>query len=65
MKTTTHSMKLTEMKNDIEIMIQMEVLEQGLDLTPTSHDRHFVKHVTNMNPIGLNNIFEHSGLKLI
>ena len=40
------SMKILEMINNIKTMIQMQILEPGLDWTPTGHDRHFVKNVT-------------------
>ena len=43
----------------------MQILEKILDMTPTSHDRHFIKHVTNMYSTGHNKIYEHSGLILI
>jgi len=46
-------------------MMHLQKQGQGLDWTPTSHDRHFVKHVTNMKSIGLNNRSEHRGLILI
>ena len=58
-------MKFLEMKNNIAIMIQMKILEQGLDCNPTSHEKGFVKHITNMHSTGLNNRSEHRGITLI
>ena len=46
-------MTSSEMKFNSETMVHKQTFEQGLDLTPTSHDRNFVKHVTNMHYTGL------------
>jgi len=35
-------------KENKVMMIKIELLEQGLDWTPTKHDRNFGKHITNM-----------------
>ena len=42
-----------------------QILVQDLDWTPTSHDRHFFKHLVNIQPTHINNIYEHMGLILI
>jgi len=63
--TSQNSMKLPEMKTNIEKMIHIKILEQGLQWTPTIHDRHLIKHATNMHSIGLNNKPKHRGIKLI
>ena len=52
-------MTLLEIKYNIGKMIKMKLLEQELDCTPTRRGKNFIKHVTNMNYIGLNNISEH------
>ena len=36
------------MKYNSGIMIQMKLLEQGLNWTPTNHDKYFIEHITNM-----------------
>ena len=38
----------SKQKDNSGMMIQTQLLEQGLDWTPTNHDRHFVKHIKNM-----------------
>lgn len=43
----------------------MQLIEQVLNWTPTNHDMHFFKHVTDMHSTGLNNKYEHRGLILI
>jgi len=63
--TSQSSMKPSIMKSNIETMILKQILEQILDWNPTKHDRHFVKHVTNMHSTSHNNISEHRGLILI
>ena len=46
-------------------MIHLKKNQQGLEWTLTSHDRHFIKQVTNMKAMGLNSRTEHKGLVLI
>ena len=58
-------MKLLENIINTEIRLQMQTLDQGLDITPTSHDRNFVKHITNMKSTDGNNRYEHKDLILI
>ena len=40
----THS----EQKYIKAMMIQMQLVEQGIDWTPTSHDKNFVKPIANV-----------------
>lgn len=63
--TAQNSMKPSGMKCNIDKKIKMQIFEQRLDSTPTSHGRYFVTHVTNIQYIGHSNSFEHKGLILI
>lgn len=48
----------------MEMTILKKILVQELDLTPTSHDINFVKHLVSMQPTGVNDISKHRGLIL-
>lgn len=63
--TTKNSMTPSRMKFQIKTKIHLQKHHEGLDWTSTSHDRHFVKHITNMKSIGLNNRTEHRDIILI
>ena len=63
--TAKNSMKPSRIKSNVKKMIQMQILEQILEWTPTSHDKNFVKHVTNMQSTCHKNKFEHRDLILI
>ena len=58
-------MMLAKQVKKIEYMFLIKKIDQGIKWNPTSHDRHFVKYVTNMQSTSHNNISEHRGLILI
>lgn len=43
----------------------MQTLVQGLGLPPTSHDKHFIKHITHMKSTSHNNRYDHRNNILI
>jgi len=63
--TTKNFLKLSRMINEIETKALTQTIEKILDLTPTIHDSHFVKHVTNMQTTSHNNRSECRGIILI
>lgn len=47
------------------MIVLKKILVQDLDWTPTKHDRNFFKYLVNMQPTGVNNIYDHNGIILI
>ena len=51
--------------NDTKARPLTQKLDKGLNLTKPNHDKHIIKHLVNMQPIGVNNIIKCRDLILI